>query len=346
VKIYVAGISGEQQYVKSLRSFYEIRLRPGDIKQERAIGRGDVARMLAGEEFNEKEEYDAIALFDVDMLHPPDALEKMRSHDLDMVTGHYYARNLKFVHSIIWELGDGTWPFTPLVDVPKTGLHEVAISGMGCVLIKRDVFNAVSDFLPPGDHPFSIGPCPEVTGDYRTLGTDFRFFAIARLLGYKLWLDADIECQHATVLWLNRDLAGRLNDPKRNFEWLQMIATQIREADGMNDKFLEVRVKQLQARLEDLQTQHAQMNKSADFLRRQIEAVKTVLSEDLFLMEESKKGKIFPTVPEEQRKEMLENRTKLPGNMPDAEAKRAREHMLGEEAKGFVDDLQVIQPSE
>lgn len=214
MQVYVAGISGETQYVKSLRTYYEIPIRPGDYKQERAIGRGDVARRQAGSDFLEGD-FDAILLLDLDMLHPPDILERLRAHDLDMVTGHYYARNARYIHSICWETGNGSWPWRPMVNVPRTGLHEIAVAGMGCVLIKRTVVEAVKRRLPPGGHPFGIGPLPEATGDHKSLGSDFRFFTLARMLGYKLYLDASIESRHATVFWLNHQLADKLYDPKK-----------------------------------------------------------------------------------------------------------------------------------
>lgn len=349
MNIYVAGVSGESQYVKSLRTFYEISLRPGDMKQERASGRGDVSRILACNEFLELKEYDAIAMFDLDMLHDPDILEKLRTdmeeHNLDMVTGHYYARESRYIHSIIWEVGDGKWPFLPMLNVPHSGLHEVAITGMGNVLIKREVVEAVKDYLPKGDNPFSIGAAPEIAGDNRMLGTDFRFFAIARKLGYKLWLDAEIESKHGTIVWMDRDVADRLTDYGKIYDYMTGIAEQIRKVDGMDKKFLEARIKAHEARVEDLIKQYQQSEKTTDLLKRQLDAIRIVLSEDNFLLSKLNEGSNFPTVPEDKKQEVVDNRKGIPG-IQEEEARQARENVLQKEAKGFVEDIQTLRGSD
>ena len=346
MNIYVAGVSGDTQYVKSLRTFYEIRLRPGDLKQERASGRGDVARVLACDDFLDYKEYGAISLFDLDMLHDPDVLERLRTdmeeHNLDMVTGHYYARDARYVHSIIWCVGNGKWPYMPMITAPRTGLHEVAITGMGCVLIKREVVEAVANYLPPGDHPFSIGPAPKITGDNRNLGTDHRFFSIARELGYKLWLDAGIESKHGTVFWMGRDIAEKLIDHKQTAKYLDAIAEHMRKVDGMDEKFLETRIEAYKARLKDMGAQLEQANKTADLLKRQMDATRVVISEDTFLLGKIKEGKAFPTVAENKREETLVNRTGLK-DLGMEEIKEAREHVMQKEAKEFVEDLQVLR---
>ena len=341
MKVYIAGISGEQQYGKSLRTFWEIRLQRGDLKQDRFSGRGDVARTLAGEEFYERKEFDAIALYDLDMLHTPDNLEKLRAHDLDMVSGHYYARNARNIHSIWCEVGDGRYPFPPMTHVPRAGLHQIGMTGAGCVLIKREVYEAVQNYLPKGDHPFAIGPAPKLTGDYRPLGTDWRFFTIAQHLGFKLWGDADVEARHGVVFWLNHEMADRMRDPKKELERVEEFLKIFREERGMDKPTLELRVKQLEGKKQELLQQKAQAEQNIDFLTRQLIAVNAVIGDELWLLEQWKDEQ-FPKAPENERAAELANRTTLP-DATEAEAKEARSSVLSKEATGFIEDLNAIR---
>jgi hypothetical protein len=348
MKIYIAGISGEQQYGKSLRTFWEIKLQRGDLKQDRFSGRGDVARMLAGEDFYERKEFDAIALYDLDMLHTPDNLEQLRAHDLDMVTGHYYARNARNIHSIWSAVGDGKYPFPPMTDVPRTGLHQIGMTGAGCVLIKRTVYEAVLNYLPKGDHPFAIGPAPQLTGDHRPLGTDWRFFTIAQHLGFKLWGDADVQARHGVVFWLNHEMADKLRDPNKERERLEEMDKILREERGMDTVTLELRIKKLETRKNDYQVQADQMARNHEFLTRQIEQLQAVINDELWLLQnwdpqtQAAQGEQFPTVPENERAETLATRTTLP-DASEVEAKAARSSVLAKEATGFVEDLNAIR---
>lgn len=210
MRVLVAGATSEMQYVEGVESFYGIVLREGDDRTRCISGRGDVSRRTVCDEFLRRTEFDAVLMVDMDQLSPPNLLEKLRAHDLDMVTAHYMHRSIDPPHSICSEIGDDTWPYPVMTDVPESGLHEIALSGMGAVLIRREVIEAVRNYLPAGDHPFAIGPLREVAGDDVSFPAKYRFFTIARKLGYKLWLDADIECLHATVVWVGRDIQKRL----------------------------------------------------------------------------------------------------------------------------------------
>jgi hypothetical protein len=214
VKVLVAGASSETQYVGSLTSCYELARRPGDeiAIEHRTIGY--VAREGLVDALLAKPDLDAILLLDADQRHPADLLERLRAAmtggDLDMVCAHYYRRGTQTVQSLCYAVGDGTYPYLPLLDPPTSGLHEIAVTGFGCVLIHRRVIEAVAASLPPGEHPVSIGPLPDVTGDHDIVGQDFRFFIRARRLGFRLWLLADVESLHGTTIWLGHKSARRL----------------------------------------------------------------------------------------------------------------------------------------
>lgn len=217
MRVFVAATSSETQYVSALTSCYEIARRDGDEIVIEHRTHGYVARVSLVDAFLAKPEFDAILLLDADQRHPLDLLERLRdaaeASDLDMVCAHYYRRGTNPVQSLCYALGDGTYPFLPLLDIPRTGLHEIGITGFGCVLIRRRVIAGVAAGLPRGESPVSIGPLPEETGGHHDImGSDFRFFIRARRKGYRLWLLADVESAHGMTFWLNHKGAEKLLD--------------------------------------------------------------------------------------------------------------------------------------
>lgn len=202
--------------------------------------------------FRERPEFDAYLALDADQTHPRDLLEKLRAameaNDLDMVCAHYYRRQATPVQSLCYELGDGTWPFLPMLDPPTEGLHEIASTGQGCVLIHRRVIEAVWQALPAGDNPFTPAPMPEVGGDQRVFGSDMRFFILARRLGFRLWLRADVESSHALTLWLNHKTARKLMDYNRWAHDQGQVFKERLRIHGMTPEAFRQRVRLLDAR--------------------------------------------------------------------------------------------------
>jgi hypothetical protein len=212
MRIMLAGLTGPMQHVKSYRSFRDIIIRDGDaLTEPEEFTRGDVMRMTLCDTFLENKQFDAIALLDLDMVHPKDLLENLRSHDLPMVTAHYWKRRTP-MESIVG-IGE-SWPYKSLKDLPDTGLMEVSTSGFGAVLIKREVVEAVAKHVHP-EHPFAIGPVPEMANGENPMGSDMRFFHYARSLGYKLMLDCSQESLHYASILLSRKLYKKLRD----YDW-------------------------------------------------------------------------------------------------------------------------------
>ncbi len=200
-----------------MRSCREITRREGDAVYESDITeQGHIVRGGFLLKFLAYTQYDAWLMLDGDQVQPADLLERLRetmdAGNLDMVTAHYYGRGTHPVQSFCFPLGDGTWPYQPYLDPPTEGLHELACCGMGCVLIRRAVVEAVQAAQPPGQNAMDIAPMPELTGDGRPVGSDFRFFSLARRLGYRLWLDAGVESLHTSTLLLGHKSARALAD--------------------------------------------------------------------------------------------------------------------------------------
>lgn len=129
---------------------------------------------------------------DDDLLIPQDTLTRLLAHDKDIVSGLYLTRN--FPHAPIAmdiALTDGSCRFKFLKS-GETGLVEAVNFGLGCCLIKTDVFRKMEK---PWIRLGQLNP--------QEWNDDIEFFNRARHSGYQLWLDLDVRCGHmATVaIW-------------------------------------------------------------------------------------------------------------------------------------------------
>ena len=172
MNVFVAGVSSEQQLVKALDSYHELKGREGDDRAHLFGRPGLFARMELCDVFLKSKEFDALLMVDMDMIIPSDGLEKLREHDLDMVTGHYFVRDTSPMRSVCTiEINGREWP---MAHIPKDGLHPIMTTGMGFLLIKRKVIEDVAK-LHNIFHPFAVGPIPEMFDDGRVFGQDVRF---------------------------------------------------------------------------------------------------------------------------------------------------------------------------
>lgn len=209
-KVLIAGISGVRNYFDSIHSWENMKRRPGDKMYHQAINIGEVGRTIAIDKFLKEKEFDAIFMCDLDQIFSMDALEILRSHDKDMISGHYMQRRTSTLLSNWAYSPDGGWPYIPYLyrDIPKDGMHRLANTGLGCVLIKREPIEAVKKYLDhwePNSNPFEIGKVPEEDVRFGNWGSDWRFFYYAQRLGFELWGDASIETPHAVNNWITRD---------------------------------------------------------------------------------------------------------------------------------------------
>jgi hypothetical protein len=346
MRIFVAGVSSELQYARGVNSFRSIQINKGDIAALHYGATGLTARKALCSEFLSKKEFDAIALMDLDMDFPVDTIQKLREHDLDMVTGHYYRRQYSPMVSIIDLITDDTWPHVPLLDVPKSGLHEIASTGMGCVIIKRHVIEAVAETLPPFEHPFDVGPLPWLTDSHIHLGQDKRFFALARRLGYKLWLDADVRCKHALTVWMDDDFYDlNRNRTSQAFImsglWLDNLGRH-----GVNKKTIKLRLQTLEMEREQLLNKFEAIREGKDL--EELQPYILQLNEYDNRMAECTDwltGIVatvkFPMVPEEQRKEFKKHRLGSPDiGIDDPKAlHKLRQIVHQKEAAEFIEEL-------
>jgi GT2 family glycosyltransferase len=134
---------------------------------------------------------------DSDTIPPHDALERLLSHDLPFVSGltpiakyddekhTWFTIDNCFVEPERDENGKATETHVP---ARNTGLHKIFRCGASCMLIKREVFEA----LTPPYYLFDYN-------DEHTIHTrseDIRFCDNAIAAGFEIYAETDVVCQH------------------------------------------------------------------------------------------------------------------------------------------------------
>lgn len=128
-----------------------------------------------------------ILFIDDDTCPPADTIERLLSHDKDIVSGLYLQRgfpHFPLMFSQSYSDGRCLYKFlTPDVD----GLVECVNTGFGCVLIKTDVFRKMeSPWVTLGE------------GEKDHWGDDITFFNRAVKAGFKIYVDTTVKVGHLT----------------------------------------------------------------------------------------------------------------------------------------------------
>lgn len=132
-----------------------------------------------------EEEWDYVFFMDSDMEFPPGTLDRLLSHNKDIVGG-FYVRKKKGYLPNAFKLGfaQGDKLMTEFV----TDFREVEAIGTGCLLIKTDVFRK----LPKPW--FEYEPTDSPDGHMST--EDIVFCKRAKNLGYQIYCDGSVACGH------------------------------------------------------------------------------------------------------------------------------------------------------
>lgn len=166
----------------------------------------DTARNRIAKAFVEAPAMTHLFFMDADMVFHKDTLLRLLAHDLPIVSGTYFARTdtpiphvYKFSkvdeHGVTWYSSMATefveWvkrhpeqdAFGNAMCFPGDALVECDGVGFGCVLIKREVFEAL-------EYPYFEAD-PETGG-----AEDFDFCEKARAAGFKVWADFSVQANH------------------------------------------------------------------------------------------------------------------------------------------------------
>jgi hypothetical protein len=228
VKVYIGVVESEIEYGECRDSIEKIIIRPGDIPPVfiRAT-KGYEARQQHFNNWLDQTDCEYMLLLDGDMIFPKDTLEKLRAHNLPYVSGAYLRRTYAPPVPVWFEDGS-TFPYMPWVDkFEENKLYKIGASGWGCILIHRDVANAVKPLLKgepfvieddmdvyPYDLKRIMGAISDIENgkieavkvlreEIRPLrfvkdmiGSDIRFPFFAKMAGFDLWLDTGVMCGH------------------------------------------------------------------------------------------------------------------------------------------------------
>jgi len=125
---------------------------------------------------------DKILFLDSDMQFSADILDKLYSHNKDIVAGQYSTRYAPYQTVAFMDPNN----IDVRLDISK-GLHKVWAVGMGCMLIDIDVFHTL--------------PKPWFAHEYNKIndtfsGEDIYFCNQAMHHGVDVWVDADVQLAH------------------------------------------------------------------------------------------------------------------------------------------------------
>lgn len=131
--------------------------------------------------------YDYLFSVDSDIILPKDSLVKMLSADKDIISGLYIQR-IPNTHTLeIYMDYNGGVVNIPYEMIKDLGVVEIAACGMGCALIKGEVFRKL-------DYPHFFYKSALDHKD--TISEDVFFCLKARNNGFSVWADPSIICDH------------------------------------------------------------------------------------------------------------------------------------------------------
>ena len=131
--------------------------------------------------------YDYLFSVDSDIVLPRDSLVKMLNADKDIISGLYIQR-IPNTHTLeIYKDHHGGCVNIPYEEIDGRGIVEIAACGMGCCLLKGEVFRTM-------DYPHFYY---QSAIDHRnTISEDVYFCKKARENGFTVWADGTIRCDH------------------------------------------------------------------------------------------------------------------------------------------------------
>ncbi len=133
-----------------------------------------------------EKDYDYLLFLDTDVLAPERVIEKLVSHNKDIVSGvcpgRQKIKGRSLIAPVIYDFADkeGYVKPIPINKILEDTFFEIAACGFGCCLIKKEVLQKIN-----------LRYNKELGG-----GEDFPFCKDAREKGYKIFADTSIRCTH------------------------------------------------------------------------------------------------------------------------------------------------------
>lgn len=146
-----------------------------------------------------------ILMLESDMLLPTDALTRLLQLDTDIVSGLYFLRNgdgqpCLYKRMVTPAGTEKSYAMSPLSVFPTDRPFKLnGCPGLGCVLMKRQVFERV--------------PSPWFDLKEKGYGSDLYFYTKCRDAGVEVWVDPRVRCgQIDYKIWDYSDYEQRLLD--------------------------------------------------------------------------------------------------------------------------------------
>lgn len=160
----------------------------------------DVARNEVCASFLQTGE-DALLFLDADMVHPSDLLERLVLADKPVITARYHVKKAPFGACVYVKHPSEEGEHRYAAVHYGRGVFEIERAGAGALLIKREVVQAIYD--AHGHNWFRYQRAPDPPHDYE-VSEDFWFFKVARQLGFKCYVDWDLECLHCQPMHVDQ----------------------------------------------------------------------------------------------------------------------------------------------
>ena len=186
-KILIAIPTNKNIEVETFKSMWNLEIPEGyEVDFEYSFGyRIDQVRNLISEW---AKNYDYLFSVDSDIVLPSDSLKKMLSSDKDIVSGLYIQR-IPGAHTleVYMSTPGGGCTNIPYELIKGRGLVEVEACGMGCALIKSEVFREL-------EYPHFF--YTSALNHSNTVSEDVYFCRKAKEAGFTVWADETIRCDH------------------------------------------------------------------------------------------------------------------------------------------------------
>lgn len=137
---------------------------------------------------------DYIFFLDSDMILQENTLNRLLSHDEDIVTGIYYKKFSPYTPTIMRKVSD--YGYNPIIDFDfgylteiDNNLIEIDAVGLGCILIKTEIFKRLK-------FPWFKITWIETNNEPKILSEDYYFCNLLKQNGYKLYADKSVQCKH------------------------------------------------------------------------------------------------------------------------------------------------------
>lgn len=127
--------------------------------------------------------YDYFLSLEQDVVPPRDVIEKLLEHDKEIVSALYFylGDDKKTLLPMIWVHYKGEYAKRLMIDeIPENELIEAITSGLGCVLIKKNVLETIEFRHMKDEEPWD----------------DLWFCEDARAKGFKVYVDTTLKCKH------------------------------------------------------------------------------------------------------------------------------------------------------